>query len=175
MQHPNLTPIEGIAGRLDVPSLHTLALDYKKGTGSPGPGIQISMSAAMESLQTIPFAGINALTERFENFEPYTVNAIRRKCGFIIAASIEDDLIKVTGYIYAVEFPDVLAEIKRGGLGLCMSLTYPHIGMSELINGVIHPKVFICNSIGLMKKECCGWPDTEVKLSFSEALRPKEK
>ena len=167
-QHPNLTPIEGTAARLDVPSLHSLAVNYRERTVAPGPGLVLHRGVAMECLQSIPGIGINALTEPHGQHAPYSLNATRHKVGFISGARIEDDLIRVSGYVYGWDFPDVISAIQQGGLGMCLSLSYPND--SEIIDGVIHPRLFLCTGVALLRKECCGFPETGVAL-----LRPEEQ
>jgi hypothetical protein len=163
MTHDNLQPIDGMAARLGVPSRHRLSVDYSKGTVSPGAGILISHAAAEPSLQTIIGMGINALTEPYKNFAPYTLNVPRRSVGFISEAWTDVDLLRVKGFVWGFHHPDVLAEIRKGGLGMCLALTYHKD--APVIDGIISPKIFLCTGVALMKKECCGF-DSEVSLGF---------
>jgi hypothetical protein len=117
VSHPNLTPIEGIAARLDVASRHAAFLDYTKGTLSPGPGLLISSAVAEACLPGIIGMGVNALTEKHLNFEPYTLNPPRRKVGFIREASIDGDLIRVKGLAQREAHPEAALLNDRQDIG----------------------------------------------------------
>jgi len=159
-QHPNLVPIEGIAARLGVPAEHTHALNYEAQTLTAGNRLFISTAVAEACIETIPGMGIAALTEPYNGLEPYTVNAVRRKVGFLRESSVDGDLLRVKGYVYGWDFPDLMKEIAAGTLGMCLAVTYPID--SEVRDGVVHLRQFVCTGIGLLRREHCGFQGTEV-------------
>jgi hypothetical protein len=103
--HPNKMPFSGIMTRIDEPPA-------RPPDGSGGRLITISREAAEKALSSL----LGMAVDYKPNLDGHDPQA---KIGLITAATIEGNAILIEGFIYAIDFPEVAAEIKasQGALG----------------------------------------------------------
>jgi hypothetical protein len=106
-RHPNREPFEGILTRLDVAS-------DKPPSGSRNHRVILTRAAAEEALPTLLDMAVGFKTE-------WDGHDARQKCGIIKEAWIEGNALWVRGFVYARDFSDVIAEMRRPGAQLGMS------------------------------------------------------
>lgn len=164
--HPNIVRVRGVAALLDVPSLHAHWLDYMARTAELGPRLVIPTDAAAKFLPTLLNMGFQALTEATEGVAPYSCAAVRRKVGVIDSAEIVDGKILVGGWVWGMDFPDLVNEIRKGGLGLCLQIRPGNINpVEKLDEKTVRLREFAFTGCNIMRKESCGFAETGIRLS----------
>ena len=106
-KHPNKMPFSGILTRIDEPS--DAAPD-----GSGGARVMITMEAAEKALDSL----LGMAVDYQQNWDGHDPQA---KIGVITGAEIQDNAIRVNGFIYAADFPEVAKQIKANKHALGMS------------------------------------------------------
>lgn len=94
--HPNKMPFSGILTRIGEPS-------DAAPEGSGGRRVMLTNEAAARALDSLLGMGVN--------YNP-DGHSPQHKVGFIDDATIEGNTIRIGGFIYAVDFPDIAKEIK---------------------------------------------------------------
>jgi hypothetical protein len=105
--HPNKMPFSGILTKIDQPS-------DSAPEGSNGQRVMITMEAAKKALDSLLGMAVDYQPD-FDGHDP------KAKIGVITAADIEGDTIRVNGFIYAADFPDIAKQIKANKHALGMS------------------------------------------------------
>lgn len=97
--HPNRMPFSGVLVKLDEPST---AAPH----GSKGKRIVMTAEAAERNLSSLMGMAVD-FTDNFDGHDA------QRKIGVITAATIEGSDLHIEGFIYAADFPEEAATIKR--------------------------------------------------------------
>jgi hypothetical protein len=105
--HPNKLPFEGVLTRLDTPS-------DKSPTGARGHLVILTREAAEQAIPTLIGMAVG-FANGWDTHDP------RQKCGIITNAWIEEDELQVSGYVYARDFADVVAHMRKPDVALGMS------------------------------------------------------
>jgi hypothetical protein len=99
--HPNRAAFRGVLTVVDVPSQRAPA-------GSKGRRVVLTKSAAKAALPSL----LGIALDYAPSFDRHDV---RRKVGVITSAEVVGRSLEVGGYLYAKDFPDIVAEIARTG------------------------------------------------------------
>ena len=99
--HPNRAGFRGVLTVVDVPSQRAPA-------GSKGKRVVLTRDAAEAALASL----IGMALDYAPSFDRHDV---RRKVGVITRADLVGRNLEVEGYLYAKDFPDIVAEIGRSG------------------------------------------------------------
>ena len=107
--HPNKIPFEGVLTTVDEAST-------RPPSGAKGHRVILTAKAAIEALPSLLGMAIG--------FTPgYDGHDVRRKCGLITEADVIGRELRVTGYLYGRDFPEVVKQLSTGALG-SMGMSY---------------------------------------------------
>ena len=99
--HPNRAAFRGVLTVVDVPS-------QRAPSGSKGRRVVLTRGAAEAALPSL----IGMALDYAPSFDRHDV---RRKVGVITSADVVGRNLEVGGYLYAKDFPDIVAEIAKSG------------------------------------------------------------
>lgn len=118
--HPNRIPFEGVLTFVDVAS-------DRAPSGAKGHRVVLTKQAAVEALPSLMGMAVNYGT-RWDGHDA------QRKCGIITEADVEGVLLRVAGYLFGKDFPEVGkkmadASVKgdAGGMGMSYELADAHV------------------------------------------------
>lgn len=103
-KHPNKRSFTGVLTRLDLPS------DKAPG-GSDGHRVLVTTEAAVAALDSLNVTPIGF-------GKCWTVHDYQQRCGITTEAWIEGDELRVRGYIFERDFPQVIRMIEGGKIGM---------------------------------------------------------
>lgn len=114
--HPNRIPFEGVLTLVDVAS-------DRAPSGARGHRVLLTRGAAM--------AGLPSLLGMAVDYRPgWDGHDARRKCGIITEADVEGNELRVSGYLFGRDFPEVEEQLKRGSrnaMGMSYELADAHV------------------------------------------------
>lgn len=115
--HPNRIPFDGVLTRLDEAST-------RPPSGAKGHRVVLTKEAAEEALPSLLGMAIG--------FTPsYDGHDVRRKCGLITEANIVGRELRVKGYVYGRDFPEVVKQMDAaataGSMGMSYELADAHV------------------------------------------------
>jgi hypothetical protein len=112
--HPNRLPFEGVLTLVDVPS-------DKAPNGARGHKVILTRNAAETALPSL-------LGMAVDYKAGWDGHDARQKCGIITSAEIEDNRLKVAGYLFARDFPEMEEKIQATGpMGMSYELADAHV------------------------------------------------
>lgn len=107
--HPNRIPFEGVLTTVDEPST-------RPPSGAKGHRVVLTSKAAKEALPSLLGMAVG--------FTPaYDGHDVRRKCGLITDADVVGRELRVAGYVYGRDFPEVVKRLEAGAPG-SMGMSY---------------------------------------------------
>ena len=107
--HPNRIPFEGVLTTVDEAST-------RPPSGAKGHRVVLTAKAAAEALPSLLGMAIG--------FTPgYDGHDVRRKCGLITEANVVGRELRVAGYVYGRDFPEVVKQLDTGAPG-SMGMSY---------------------------------------------------
>lgn len=96
--HPNRIPFEGVLTTVDEPST-------RPPSGAKGHRVVLTSRAANEALPSLLGMAVG--------FTPsYDGHDVRRKCGLITEANVVGRELRVSGYVYGRDFPEVVRQVE---------------------------------------------------------------
>ena len=114
--HPNRIPFEGVLTVVDEAST-------RAPSGARGHRVILARAAVMEALPSLLGMAVG--------FTPgWDGHDVRRKCGLITDADIVGNELRVQGYVYGRDFPEVVKQIedgKPGTMGMSYELADAHV------------------------------------------------
>ena len=114
--HPNRIPFEGVLTRVDEPST-------RAPSGAKGHRVVLTSKAAKEALPSLLGMAIG--------FTPgYDGHDVRRKCGLITEADVVGRELRIAGYVYGRDFPEVVKQLEtgmHGSMGMSYELAEAHV------------------------------------------------
>jgi hypothetical protein len=114
--HPNRVPFEGVLTLVDEASNRPPA-------GARGHRVILTRTAARAALPSLLGMAVD-YTPGWDGHDA------RRKCGVITEADIEGKQLRVSGYLYAKDFPEVEQQVKSsapGRMGMSYELADAHV------------------------------------------------
>jgi hypothetical protein len=160
-QHVNFVPFEGIAAFLDSPMdrpAHIYAASGRVIGEVPLLLTRAGVEAAVPSLIGMALC--------FHEQE-FLYHVPRSKCGVILEAWIDGDVVRIRGGIYGQHFPDVIAEIEKNNdsLALC-PLTYDAVFNWNTLSthGYAEVSKMTFTGVALMRNTVTGFTNTSIRL-----------
>lgn len=114
--HPNRAPFRGVLTLVDEPST-------KPPSGARGHRVLLTRRAAMAALPSL-------LGMAVDYAPSWDGHDARRKCGIITHADVEGSRLRVGGYLFAKDFPEVerrMRECPPGAMGMSWELADAHV------------------------------------------------
>ena len=114
--HPNRIPFEGVLTAVDEAST-------RAPSGAKGHRVVLTSKAAIDALPSLLGMAIG--------FTPaYDGHDVRRKCGLITDADVVGRELRVAGYVYGRDFPEVVKQLEVGSqesMGMSYELAEAHV------------------------------------------------
>ena len=114
--HPNRIPFEGVLTAVDEPST-------RPPSGAKGHRVVLTSAAARAALPSLLGMAVG--------FTPaYDGHDVRRKCGLITDADVIGREVRVAGYVYGRDFPEVVKQLEissPGSMGMSYELADAHV------------------------------------------------
>jgi hypothetical protein len=114
--HPNRVEFEGVLTLIDEPS-------NRAPSGARGHRVILTRAAAMAALPSLMGMAVDCAPG-------WDGHDARRKCGIITQADVEGNRLKVSGYLFGKDFPEVQQHMKRsvpGTMGMSYELADAHV------------------------------------------------
>jgi hypothetical protein len=121
-RHPNRLPFSGVLTLIDVAS-------DKAPSGGRGHRVIVTRGAAEAALPSLRGMGLNYRMD-WDGHDP------KLKFGVISGARIVGNELRVSGYIYARDFPEVERAIRVAGVGLGMSYELANAHVADLRSSI---------------------------------------
>lgn len=114
--HPNRVPFEGVLTRVDEPS-------NRPPSGARGHRVILTRAAALAALPSLMGMAVD--------YAPgWDGHDARRKCGIITQADVEGNCLRVSGYLFGKDFPEVEQRVRRsvaGTMGMSYEIADAHV------------------------------------------------
>lgn len=114
--HPNRAPFSGVLTLIDEPST-------RPPSGARGHRVILTRAAALAALPSL-------LGMAVDYAPSWDGHDARRKCGIITHADVEGSELRVAGYLFAKDFPDVERQVRQslpGVMGMSWELADAHV------------------------------------------------
>jgi hypothetical protein len=114
--HPNRAPFRGVLTLVDEPST-------KPPSGARGHRVILTRGAALAALPSL-------LGMAVDYAPSWDGHDARRKCGIITQADVEGSRLRVAGYLFAKDFPEVERQMRQclpGAMGMSWELADAHV------------------------------------------------
>lgn len=155
--HPNKMPFDGVLLLVDTPST-------KPPHGSRGHRILVPKSVAKKRLSGLIGMGLN--------YEPnLQAHAPRRKVGVITEASLDGDKVRVKGFVYKKDFPEVEKDFKQGRLGMSMELA--NVYVRDEAADVWYLEDFHFTGATVLMKDAAAYYQTALAARAAKVVRGK--
>jgi len=155
-EHPNKLPFKGILLLLDAPST-------KPPHGSRGHRIYVPAKVAENKLSTLIGMAINYDRGDLDS------HVTRHKVGVITDAWIKGNQVWVKGFAYKKDFPEVVRDLKQGGLGMSMELA--NVYVRDENEDVWHLVDFAFTGASILKKSAAAYFQTELVANAGKSVR----
>jgi len=150
--HPNRVPFEGVLTLVDEPSNRPPA-------GARGHRVILTRAAAMAALPSLLGMAVD-YTPQWDGHDA------RRKCGIITEAEVEGNLLKVSGVLYAKDFPEVRQQMERslpGTMGMSYELADAHVEDMHAVIWKLTRATF--TGAAILLREKAAYRDTSFSLT----------
>jgi hypothetical protein len=107
--HPNRVSFEGVLTRVDEPS-------NRPPSGARGHRVILTRSAALAALPSLMGMAVDFA-------QSWDGHDARRKCGIITQADVDGCCLRVSGYLFGKDFPEVLERMRQSAVGT-MGMSY---------------------------------------------------
>lgn len=114
--HPNRVGFEGVLTRIDEPS-------QRPPSGARGHRVILTRTAALAALPSLMGMAVD-YTPTWDGHDA------RRKCGIITEANVEGNELRVSGYLFGKDFPEVEQQVRKsmpGTMGMSYELADAHV------------------------------------------------
>jgi hypothetical protein len=114
--HPNRAPFTGVLTLVDLPST-------RPPSGARGHRVILTRAAALAALPSL-------LGMAVDYAPSWDGHDARRKCGLITHADVDGARLRVGGYLYAKDFPEVERQLRQcsgGSMGMSWELADAHV------------------------------------------------
>lgn len=114
--HPNRVPFEGVLTLVDEPS-------NRPPSGARGHRVILTRAAALAALPSLMGMAVD--------YAPgWDGHDARRKCGIITQADVDGNRLRVSGYLFGKDFPEVEERMRRsaaGAMGMSYEIADAHV------------------------------------------------
>ncbi|HTV05168.1 MAG TPA: hypothetical protein VME86_07345 [Acidobacteriaceae bacterium] len=107
--HPNRVPFEGVLTRVGEPS-------NRPPSGARGHRVILTQSAALAALPSLMGMAVDYA-------QGWDGHDARRKCGIITQADVDGKCLRVSGYLFGKDFPEVVERMRQSAAGT-MGMSY---------------------------------------------------
>jgi len=152
--HPNRLPFEGVLTLVDVAS-------DKAPAGARGHRVVLTKAAAEAALPSL-------LGMAVDFNAGWDGHDARQKCGIITAAEIEGRELRVSGYLFARDFPEMETQFKKRGpnsLGMSYELADAHVADMRAQVWTLTKAVF--TGAAILQREKAAYRNTSCRLRRS--------
>lgn len=114
--HPNRVPFEGVLTRIDEPS-------NRPPSGARGHRVILTRSAALAALPSLMGMAVDFA-------QGWDGHDARRKCGIITHADVDGSCLRVSGYLFGKDFPEVVERMRQsatGAMGMSYEIADAHV------------------------------------------------
>jgi len=114
--HPNRVPFEGVLTRVDEPS-------NRPPSGARGHRVILTRAAALAALPSL----IGMAVDYAPGWDGHDA---RRKCGIITQADVDGNCLRVSGYLFGKDFPEVEQRMRgsaTGTMGMSYEIADAHV------------------------------------------------
>lgn len=154
--HPNKLPFRGVLLVVDAAST-------KPPHGSRGHRIYVPKDVAEKKLGSLIGMAINYDRGDLDS------HVTRHKVGIITKAWIKGDQVWVKGFAYKKDFPEVVHDLKQGGLGMSMELA--NVYVRDENEDVWHLVDFAFTGATILKKSAAAYYQTELVANAGRSVR----
>lgn len=152
--HPNRLPFEGVLTLVDVPS-------DKAPSGSRGHRVILTRAAAEAALPSL-------LGMAVDYKEGWDGHDARQKCGIITSAELEGQHLRVAGFVFGKDFPEIEQRMASpGSMGMSYELADAHVADMKASVWTLTRATFTGAAILLREKAAYG--STSFRLRRSHA------
>ena len=146
--HPNKMPFSGVLTKIEEPS-------DAAPEGSGGKRIMLTKAAAENALDSLLGMAVDYCPE-FDGHDP------RAKIGVITGATIDANEIRIHGFIYAADFPDVAAEIKANKNELGFSFEAKNLWTTDAEADVVPIAECVFTGAAILLKDKAAYHSTSI-------------
>src|SRR5579875_756066 len=114
--HPNRVPFDGVLTRVDEPS-------NKPPSGARGHRVVLTRPAALAALPSLMGMAVDYA-------QGWDGHDARRKCGIITHADLDGNCLRVSGYLFGKDFPEVVERMRQsapGAMGMSYEIADAHV------------------------------------------------
>ncbi|WP_446745011.1 hypothetical protein [Silvibacterium acidisoli] len=150
--HPNRIPFEGVLTLIDEPST-------RPPSGARGHRVILTRAAATAALPSL----IGMAVDYTPSWDGHDA---RRKCGIITQADIEGNRLKVSGYLFGKDFPEVEEQMRQGAtgsMGMSYELADAHVADMNASIWTLTRATF--TGAAILLREKAAYRDTSFQLS----------
>ena len=152
-RHPTRQPFRGVLTLVDAPST-------RPPSGARGHRVLLSRTAADRALASLLGMALDYTLE-------LDGHDARRKVGIITSAEIAGGRLQVAGYLFARDFPELVAELRSSGraLGMSYEIADAHVADVRASIWVLTEVTF--TGAAILRREKAAYPDTWIALQAS--------
>ena len=150
--HPNREPFRGVLTRVDAAS-------DRPPTGSRGHLVVLTRKAAEAALPSL----LGMALDYAPSFEGHDA---RRKVGVITRAEIVGRQLELGGYLFAKDFPEIVAEVERGRsspLGMSYEITDAQVADNRAGVWLLTKVTF--TGAAILRRDKAAYRDTWIELA----------
>lgn len=148
--HPNRLPFEGVLTLVDVPS-------DKAPSGAKGHRVVLTRAAAEAALPSLLGMAID-----YKN--GWDGHDARQKCGIITSAELEGRYLRVAGFVFSKDFPEIEQRLATpGSMGMSYELADAHVADMRAQIWTLTRATFTGAAILLREKAAYGGTSFRVK------------
>jgi hypothetical protein len=157
--HPNRTSFEGVLTVVDEAST-------KPPSGARGHRVLLTRAAAEDALPSLLGMAVG-FTPAWDGHD------VRRKCGLITEATLVGNQLRVSGYLYGRDFPEVVKQIEGsipGSMGMSYELADAHVADMRAEVWTLTRAIF--TGAAVLLREKAAYRDTSFKLRRKRSALP---
>jgi len=158
--HPNRVPFRGVLTQVDIASQRPPA-------GARGHRVVLTREAAESALPSLIGMALD-YTPQMDGHDA------RRKVGIITAAEIVERELRIAGYLFGRDFPELLRELKSPAAGLGMSYELADARVEDVRAEVWKLTEVIFTGAAILKRDKAAYSHTSIEL-IKEKIMDKQK
>ena len=150
--HPNRVPFEGVLTLVDEPS-------NRPPSGARGHRVILTRAAAVAALPSLLGMAVD-YTPGWDGHDS------RRKCGIITQADVEGSRLRVSGYLFGKDFPEVEEQMRRSEAGaMGMSYELANAQVADMNSPIWSVTRATFTGAAILRREKAAYRDTSFQLT----------